>query len=86
MSNFKEKYNQEFVNKVHEMKATHYTHDEIAKTLKINTRAVSYILKNRSYDGEVPKDEVLEIFHEAVEEEKPTLWQRIKTKLKFWQK
>ena len=58
----------------------------IAKELKINSRAVSYILKNRSYVKEAPKDEVLEVFHEAVEEQKISLWQKIKGMLKFWQK
>jgi hypothetical protein len=54
--------------------------------LYINARAVSYILKNRNYVEDIPKDEVLEIFHEKAEEGKPSLWQRIKRKLKFWQK
>ena len=82
----KEKYSQEFVNKVHDMKESLHTHDEIAKELKINSRAVSYILKNRSYVKEAPKDEVLEVFHEAVEEQKITLWQKIKRMIKFSQK
>lgn len=82
----KEKYSQEFVNKVHQLKATTFSNADIAKELDITTRAVSYILNNREYAQEIPKDEILEIFHEAVEEEKPTLWQRIKMKLKFWQK
>ena len=86
MSNFKEKYSQEFVNKVHKMKMEKFTNTEIAQELYINARAVSYILKNRNYVEDIPKDEVLGIFPEAVEEEKPTLWQRIKSKLKFWQK
>ena len=86
MSNFKEKYSQEFVNKVHKMKMEKFTNTEIAQELYINARAVSYILKNRNYVEDIPKDEVLEIFHETVEEGKPSLWQRIKRKLKFWQK
>ena len=82
----KEKYSQEFVNKVHKMKMEKFTNTEIAQELYINARAVSYILKNRNYVEDIPKDEVLEIFHETVEESKPSLWQRIKSKLKFWQK
>ena len=82
----KEKYSQEFVNKVHKMKIKKFTNTEIAQELYINARAVSYILKNRNYVEDIPKDEVLEIFHETVEEGKPSFWQRIKRKLKFWQK
>ena len=82
----KEKYSQEFVNKVHKMKMEKFTNTEIAQELYINARAVSYILKNRNYVEDIPKDEVLEIFHETVEEGKPSFWQRMKRKLKFWQK
>ena len=82
MAHHKEKYSQNFVNRVHEMKAVKFTNEEISKELNIKTPAVAYILRNRSYVKTSPMDVVLEVFHE--EDEKPSLWQRLKKKLKFW--
>lgn len=84
MAHHKTKYDQEFVNRVHEMKALTFKHSEIAKELNIKEPAVAYIIKNRTYEKISPMDVVMEVFHE--EDEKPSLWQRAKKKLKFWQK
>ena len=84
MIHHKEKYNQNFVNRVHEMKAVKFTNEEIGKELNIKKAAVTYILKSRSYLKISPMDVVLEVFHE--EEEKESMPTKIKRLLKFWQK
>tara|TARA_R110000787_G_scaffold280417_1_gene391134 strand:+ start:358 stop:606 length:249 start_codon:yes stop_codon:yes gene_type:complete len=82
MAHHKEKYNQNFVNRVHEMKAVKFTNEEISKELNIKAPAVAYILKNRSYVKTSPMDVVLEVFHE--EEAKESMLTKIKRLLKFW--
>tara|TARA_R110000751_G_scaffold23668_1_gene65299 strand:- start:865 stop:1134 length:270 start_codon:yes stop_codon:yes gene_type:complete len=89
MAHHKEKYNQEFVNKVHEMNSKHdsgfnFTKEEIGKQLNINSKAVYYILKNRPYIEPSPKDEILENFHEKETEESMAM--KIKKLLNFWKK
>ena len=84
MIHHKEKYNQNFVNRVHEMKAVKFTNEEIGKELNIKAAAVTYILKSRPYVKTSPMDVVLEVFHE--EEEKESMSAKIKKLLKFWQK
>ncbi len=82
MAHHKTKYDQEFVNRVHEMKALTFKNSEIAKELNIKEPAVAYIIKNRTYEKISPMDVVLEVFHE--EEAKESMLTKAKRLLKFW--
>ena len=82
MAHHKTKYDQEFVNRVHEMKALTFKNSEIAKELNIKEPAGVLIFRNRSYVKTSPMDVVLEVFHE--EEAKESMLTKIKRLLKFW--
>ena len=76
----KQKYNQEFVDKVHSMKDQWPKH-KIAAELKVKAQAITYILEKRKPSVNVEYKKV-----EQASKSIDTIWKRIKKRFPFLQK
>tara|TARA_R110002020_G_scaffold264508_2_gene479275 strand:- start:11 stop:250 length:240 start_codon:yes stop_codon:yes gene_type:complete len=74
---FKQKYTQEFIDRVHSMKDS-FEKSEIAKELNVKIRAISYILDKRKPSIEVKYKKV-----EEAKKEVDNIWKRIKKNFTF---
>tara|TARA_R100001163_G_scaffold58350_1_gene46633 strand:+ start:2929 stop:3168 length:240 start_codon:yes stop_codon:yes gene_type:complete len=74
---FKQKYTQEFIDRVHLMKDS-FEKSEIAKELNVKVRAISYILDKRKPSVEVKYKKV-----EEAKKEVDNIWKRIKKNFTF---
>jgi len=76
----KQKYNQEFVDKVHSMKDRWPKH-KIAGELKVKAQAITYILEKRKPSVNVEYKKV-----EQASKRIDTIWKRIKKRFPFLRK
>tara|TARA_R110001592_G_scaffold853_9_gene4459 strand:+ start:199 stop:438 length:240 start_codon:yes stop_codon:yes gene_type:complete len=74
---FKQKYNQEFIDRVHSMK-DNFEKSEIAKDLNVTVRTISYILNKRKPSIKVQYTKV-----EEATKQIDSIWNKVKKRFTF---
>jgi orotate phosphoribosyltransferase-like protein len=74
---FKQKYNQEFIDRVHSMK-DNFEKSEIAKDLNVTVRTISYILNKIKPSIKVKYTKV-----EEATQEVDSIWNKVKKRFTF---